>query len=58
MPSEAALRKKAVRLGASFTKSGPRLTANPANAAVIRLPSGKTIGTKEKEAVTWLKHPR
>ncbi len=58
MPSEQAMRKKAMRIGASFTKSGPRLTGNPNRAAVIRLPSGKTISAHEKEAKTWMQQSK
>ena len=58
MPDEAALRKKARRIGASFTKSGPRLTGNPNRAALIRLPSGKTISGREKEAKTWMQQSK
>ena len=34
---------------------GPRLTADPTRAAVIRLPSGKALPTTEREAQRWLK---
>jgi len=33
----------------------PRLTADPAKADVIRLPSGKALPTTEREARRWLK---
>ncbi len=34
---------------------GPRMTANIGKAALIRLPSGKALPVKSKEAQLWLK---
>ncbi len=47
MPSESALRKKVRMIGASDEKSGPRLTANPSRASVVRdYGTGQTFDRK------------
>lgn len=55
MASDAALRKKARMIGASDSKSGTRMTANPLKASVFRDLSGQTFKPISERGVKWLK---
>lgn len=55
MASDAALRKKARMIGASDSKSGTRMTANPLKASVFRTLSGETFKPLSAKGMTWLK---